>query len=263
MFSFSKSLTRIWSEPELSDIVFNLKRSAGELEHRIARLGDTAGVLYSSIINIILDNITEILGYLRQEQTLSNTVTVMEQSVDTLTKNRNYVHEKLLKARKVLGENNLDVGKEDVHLEISPDLTTQKDKDDSQSVTSHFKREVTEDDYRNCDFRRICVEKGCSKILTERRRKESSKKVSIAENLNCNYSDYTLNDTDNAKEYLHEKVKVKNEKHTDTTNRNHERPESVFIDYLQRTGHLYIHFNIVIFIFLLLLLNYNFLSFIL
>ena len=39
----------------------------------------------------------------------------MEQYVDTLTKNRYDVHEKLLKARKVIDENNLHVGKEDLH----------------------------------------------------------------------------------------------------------------------------------------------------
>ena len=243
--------------------MFNLKRNARELENRIARLGDTAGVFYSSIIDIIQPYITEILGYLRQEQSLSNTVAVMEQYVDTLTENRYDVHEKLLKARKVIDENNLHVGKEDLHLEISSDLTTHKDKDDSQSVTCHIKREVTEDHYRNCDFLKNCVDKGCSKMMAERRREKYSKKVSIAENLNCNYSDYTLNDIDNAKECVHEKVRVKNEKQTDMTNRNQERTESVFIDYLQRTGHLYVYFKIVIFIFLLLLLDFYSLFFIL
>ena len=146
--------------------------------------------------------------------------------VELLTERNSDVHEQLINARKVLGDNNIAIEKP---VEADPEVTVKtrsislvssvptarrvnySQEERSKSVTE---REILENDNgvrkksRKCSMFATISELSDKeyKIHTDikeagtqdiwRNRKKSSKKVSIAENLNCDYSDSNVSDNE-------------------------------------------------------------------
>ena len=146
--------------------------------------------------------------------------------VELLTERNSDVHEQLVNARKVLGDNNIAIEKP---AEADPEVTVKtrsvslvssvptarrvnySQEERSKSVTE---REILENDNgvrkksKKCSMFATISELGDKeyKIHADiketgsqdiwRKRKKSSKKVSIAENLNCDYSDSNVSDNE-------------------------------------------------------------------
>ena len=150
----------------------------------------------------------------------------MVEYVELLAERNNDVHDQLVNARKVLGDNNIAIEKP---VKADPEVTAKTrsvslvsstptarrvnyhKEERSKSVTE---REILENNNegrkksKKCSmFATICeigdkphdtpapIRDGASQDLWRKRRK-SSKKVSIAENLNCDYSDTNISDNE-------------------------------------------------------------------
>jgi len=206
-------LSMVWQEPEVTEILTRLAM-------QVLGLGSRAEVLATE---------SGSLGSLRQELSYSKTVSVMVEYVDLLTERNSDVHEQLVNARKVLGENNIALEKSvDAEAEVtigsktrsvslvSPAPTSRRvnyhEEERSKSVTE---REILENNNGVRKKSKKCsmfatISELCDKdheiptdikdsVVTAdvlRKRRKSSKKVSIAENLNCDYSDTNISDDD-------------------------------------------------------------------
>jgi len=212
-------LTSLWQEPGVTEVLYRLARQATGLRQETRRLAQEAASL----------------GTLRQELSASHTVSVMVEYVDLLTERNTIVHDQLMDVRKVLGDNNIaierpeeavpaEAGKKRSLSMVSPSshsaITTRRasrgEGGRSRSVCEVGAREDIIDN--NIGVRK--KSKKCSLFATIsenvmkdnqetventiefdeeisiKKRKKSSKKVSIAENLNCDYSDTNVSDED-------------------------------------------------------------------
>ena len=165
------------------------------------------------------------LGSIRQELAYSGAVSVMIEFVDILNEKKNDVHEELVNARKVLDDNNIAMEKaeespgEDTENARSGSLvwqssntgycidrTEEKDKSLTEGIMEFIENDIevqkrskkcsvfatiSEHESKSSESAFDRYEFGVADVTKGRK---YSKKVSIAENLNCDYSD--SNDSD-------------------------------------------------------------------
>lgn len=221
-------LRYVWQDKEVSEILTRVAIQVLGLGNKARELAKEAGCL----------------GSLRQEFSSSKTVSVMVEYVELLNEMKSDIHEELLNARKVLGDNNIAIEKT---VETDPEVNIKtrsvslvypvpagrkvsyQQEERSKSVTE---REIFEN---NNEVRKKSKQRKMFATISEicdkdedfnikdaplenilKKRKKSSKKVSIAENLNCDYSDTNVSDHDsmntkietinNAKEQRYEVV---------------------------------------------------------
>jgi len=206
-----RDLSCSWPEPAVSEILDRLCRKVVELSSKSKQLAAASASL----------------GSLRQELSFSKTVTMMVEYVELLTERYGDIHEQLLSARKVLGDNNIAIekpveaerevpGKTRSVSMVSHATTARRVSCKEERSKSVTERDILENDNgamnknRKCSMFATISELGDKDHETEtgidsqmfikpgvlRNRRKSSKKVSIAENLNCDYSDTNVSDAE-------------------------------------------------------------------
>jgi len=200
--SLMSNLRYVWQDKEVSEVLSRLTCQVLELGDKGRKLAKEA----------------DSLGSLRQEQSYMKTVLVMLEYVELLTEKNSDVHKQLVNARKVLVDNNIAIEKP---VKVDPEMATKTrsvslvssapsavkrvfyhQEERSKSVTE---REILENNNevrkRRSMFATINEIGDTPTHITEgtaqdhwRKTRKPSKKVSIAENLNCDYSDTDISD---------------------------------------------------------------------
>jgi len=177
----------------------------------------------------VLATAAESLGALRQENAASTTVNTMQKYVELLAEKHLDIHDELLSAKKILNENNIAIEKPEKTVRTSVIKNRSISMigsynsalgnslvGRSKSVVESKMPETSKASKNKCSFISVISENAENKCkgfddnenvvdkLDLMRRKKSSKKVSIAENLNCDYSD--TNDSDIGDEKFSEKA---------------------------------------------------------
>lgn len=217
--SLTQQLLHICNNPELREI--------------LKRLGDQASYIKEATKQLSV--VSESLGAVRQELRVANMVSVMVEYVEVLREKCCKVHNQLSEARQMIDKNNIVIVKDKPVTEkasikvrsvslVSPSgigmtMVTRRASTGHQSDTQDLSPEggtcgvrqqnkkcsVFETIEEHCDLQKdpelspLPSSESCN--IT----RKTSKKVSIAENLNCDYSDDNLTDLEESWEDSHEK----------------------------------------------------------
>jgi len=214
--NMTKDLICLWKDQNVSEVLHGFVSKGTELESKIKKLSQASASL----------------GSMRQELAISKTVSVMVEFVDLLTNRNTDLHGELVIARKILDDNNIAIEKPEESVAIAPGKTRSvslvcqpstglasirrvscKEGERSKSVTeaageilenNNVVRKksrksslfATISEHGSKDREIVVDDSEFDGVEEVKRRKKSSKKVSIAENLNCDYSDSNISEVD-------------------------------------------------------------------
>jgi len=193
-----QQLTDSWQDSEIRDILSRMLLLTGNMKQKIGNLSQNSGNL----------------GSLRQEYSCSNRIAIISQYVEMIKEKTVHLHQKVLETKKTLTDNNIDLDRHylenkanrSVSINGVSQISTNNGNamsfnERSKSVTERVSDITGPTERRKskkCSIFETISENISAKEMEEhqdsapvfsRYKKKSSKKVSIAENLNCDYSD--------------------------------------------------------------------------
>jgi len=191
-------LTDSWQDSEIRDILSRMLLLTGNMKQKIGTLSQNSGNL----------------GSLRQEYSCSNRIAIISQYVEMIKEKTVQLHQKVLETRKTLTDNNIDLDRNYLENKASRSVSINgmsqiSSNSGNATIFNERSKSVTERvsditgpserrKSKKCSIFETISENITSKEIEEhqvstpmysRYKKKSSKKVSIAENLNCDYSD--------------------------------------------------------------------------